>query len=289
MAIVGEPNAGKSTLVNHMVGGKVSIVTPKVQTTRFNVRGVCNHGSAQLVCIDTPGIFNADKRFEKAMVQAAWSGAGDADAVLVLVDAKAGLRESTRELIASLATLKKPLALLLNKVYAVDKQRLFTLAQACTELCSFDRVFMVSARQGDGVADVVDFLSGIAPPGPWLYPEDHMSDISMRLLAAEITREKLFLRLDQELPYSTHVETEAWQETESSIKVAQVIVVQREGQKKIVIGEKGAMLKDVGTAARLELARIAGKKVHLSLFVKVRPGWKDDRDSYDQLGLEYKK
>ncbi len=290
VAIIGEPNAGKSTLINNLVGGKVSIVTPKVQTTRFNIRGVCVYNDAQLIFVDTPGIFNAEKKFEKAMVQAAWSGIGDADSVLLMLDAKQGLRGGIKELIQTLSkNCKKPVCLAINKIDTIEKTALFTLAQACNELMPFDRIFMISALKGDGVEDVKHHLAALMPQGPWLYPEDQMSDISMRLLAAEVTREKIFMKLEQELPYSVFVETESWDETDLSIKIAQVVTVQREGQKKIVIGDKGSMIKNIGIAARKELEYMTEKKVHLTLFVKVRPGWKDDSESFRLLGLEYKK
>ena len=290
IAIIGEPNAGKSTLINRLVGGKVSIVTPKVQTTRFNVRGVCAEGEAQLIFVDTPGIFDAGKAFEKAMVQAAWAGIGDADGVLMLLDAKQGLRDSTKQLIESLKkNCKKPVWLALNKVDSVEKPSLFTLATECEKLGKFEQIFMISALKGDGLEDVKKHLAAKMPQGPWLYPEDQMSDIPMRLLAAEVTREKLFLKLEQELPYAVFVETESWDEAATSIRIWQVITVQREGQKKIVIGDKGAMIKNVGIAARIELEKMTGKKIHLALFVKVRAGWKDDSESYRLLGLEYKK
>lgn len=290
VAIIGEPNAGKSTLINQLVGGKVSIVTPKVQTTRFNVRGVCAHGAAQLIFVDTPGIFNAEKKFEKAMVSAAWSGMGDANCVLMLLDAKTGLRDSTRELVALLQkNCKAPVCLAINKIDKVGKERLFELAAACGAFGLFKRIFMISALKGDGTDDIKAALAQEMPPGPWLFPDDHMSDIPMRLLAAEVTREKLFLKLEQELPYALFVETESWEESETAIKIAQAITVQRDGQKKIVIGEKGAMVKEVGIAARRELEKMTGKRVHLTLFVKVRSGWKDDIESFRALGLEFKK
>jgi GTP-binding protein Era len=337
VAIIGEPNAGKSTLVNRLVGGKVSIVSPKVQTTRFNVRGACAHEHTQLIFVDTPGIFNAEKQFEKAMVSAAWSGIGDADAVLLLLDAQRGLREETRRLIEKLRSFTSPLRgevsdpalvagvtggggiqknpfptahplpttlhphpnpppsrgravyLAINKIDAVDKPTLISLAKACDEHGAFARIFMISALSGDGVDDVKKHLAGAMPPGPWLYPEDQMSDISLRLLAAEITREKIFYKLDQELPYAIFVETEAWEETDRLVKISQAIYVQREGQKKIVLGSGGEMIKAIGTGARKELEAMLDKKVHLALFVKVKPGWKEDSESYRLLGLEFKK
>jgi len=291
VAIIGEPNAGKSTLINQLVGGKVSIVTPKVQTTRFNVRGVCVQGDSQLVFIDTPGIFGAAKMFEKAMVAAAWSGAGDADCVLVMLDAKVGLKDSTRELLEKLKSNKgkKPICLALNKVDMVEKGKLFELATECNNAGVFDRIFMISALSGDGVEDVKTWLAGKVPEGPFLYPEDQMSDIPMRMLAAEVTREKLFMKLDQELPYAVFVETESWEETEHRITIKQVILVQREGQKKIIIGDKGSMIKNVGIASRKELERMTEKGIHLELFVKVKPGWKEDSESYRLLGLDFKK
>jgi len=320
IAIVGEPNAGKSTLINALVGSKVSIVTPKVQTTRFNIRGVCTYEQSQLIFVDTPGIFDAPKKFEKAMVQAAWAGIGDADAVLMLIDAKQGLKESTQQLIERLRSFTSPLRgevarqsragggdsfdkvhplpdpppsrgrgiyLALNKIDAIEKSKLFALATACDAFGIFQRIFMISALKGDGVEDVKKYLASAVPQGPWLYPEDQMSDISLRLLAAEVTREKIFLKLEQELPYAAFVETEAWEEEETSVKISQVIIVQREGQKKIIIGDKGSMIKSIGIASRKELEKLIGKHVHLALFVKVRAGWKDDIESYRALGLEY--
>lgn len=289
VAVVGEPNAGKSTLVNKLVGGKISIVSPKVQTTRFNVRGVMSAGNAQLIFIDTPGIFSADKKFEKAMVGAAWAGMGDADCTLLLIDARQGLHDSTKELIENVKKLGKgPILLALNKVDKVKKHELFELAQACDAFDVFEHIFMISALTGDGIPQVVERLSQAMPHGPWLYPDDDMSDIPMRLLAAEITREKIFMKLDQELPYSIFVETESWEESEGLAKIAQVITVQREGQKKIVIGDKGSMIKAIGTASRIELAKMMDKKVHLELFVKVRSNWKENEENYRLLGLDFK-
>lgn len=290
VAIIGEPNAGKSTLINRLVGGKVSIVTPKVQTTRFNVRGVCSHGEAQLIFVDTPGIFDAPKNFEKAMVNAAWAGIGDSDSVLMLLDAKNGIRESTKTLFEQLKkNRKKSIALALNKIDMVPKEKLFELAKACDALGLFERIFMISALKGDGIEDIKTYLSAQMPEGPWHYPEDQMSDISLRLLAAEVTREKIFLKLEQELPYSILVETEAWEETDTMVKISQVVYVQRDGQKKIVIGDKGEMIKHIGISARRELEKLVGKKIHLALFVKVKANWKDDSESYRLLGLEFRK
>ena len=290
VAIVGEPNAGKSTLINHVVGGKVSIVSPKVQTTRFNVRGVCVHEQAQLIFVDTPGIFDAAKPFEKAMVQAAWSGIGDADAVLMIIDAKQGLREAPQQLMTRLKeSCTKPVFLAINKIDLINKEQLIKLAQQCDSTGKFERIFMISALKGKGIEDIKIKVGASMPESPWHYPEEQMSDISMRLLAAEVTREKIFMKLDKELPYSIYVETERWEEKDSSIVIAQAILVQREGQKKIVIGDKGAMIKSIGISARKELERMTEKRVHLELFVKVKPNWKDDAEHYRTLGLEFRK
>lgn len=290
VAIVGEPNAGKSTLINHVVGGKVSIVSPKVQTTRFNVRGVCVHEQAQLIFVDTPGIFDAAKPFEKAMVQAAWSGIGDADAVLMIIDAKQGLREATQQLMTRLKeSCTKPVFLAINKIDLINKEQLIKLAQQCDSTGKFERIFMISALKGKGIEDIKIKVGACMPESPWHYPEEQMSDISMRLLAAEVTREKIFMKLDKELPYSIYVETERWEEKENNIVIAQAILVQREGQKKIVIGDKGAMIKSIGISARKELERMTEKRIHLELFVKVKPNWKDDAEHYRTLGLEFRK
>ncbi|MFW0776880.1 MAG: GTPase Era [Rickettsiales bacterium] len=290
IAIVGEPNAGKSTLINHLTGGKVSIVTPKAQTTRFNIRGVCVYENTQFIYVDTPGIFDTDKNFESAMVNAAWAGVGDADAVLMLLDGQKGLKDGSQTIIEQLKKVKgKPVFLAINKVDKIKKPELLKLIEACDAFGVFDSIFMISALKGDGIEHIMPMLAGAMPEGPWHYPEEQMSDISMRLLAAEITREKLFMLLDQELPYSILVETEKWEETDKRLAVSQAIYVQREGQKKIVIGEKGAMIKRIGSSARRSLEELVGRKLHLELFVKVKPNWKEDSDSYRMLGLEYKK
>lgn len=276
IAILGAPNAGKSTLINRLVGGKVSIVTPKAQTTRVRVRGVCAHVGAQLIFIDTPGIFATGRAFEKSLVREAWAGARDANLLLLLVDATQGLDEETQRIVERLQKEKdRPVLLALNKVDAVKKPYLLKLATACDAYGVFEHIFMISARSGDGVEDMKAALAGMLPEGPWLYPADQMTDVSMRELASEITREKLFLLLRQELPYSLKVETELWEEREGGARIAQIVHVEREGQKKIVIGEGGKTLKRVGTSARLELERIMSKRVRLELFVRVNPQWKE--------------
>ena len=276
VAVIGGPNAGKSTLVNRLAGGKVSIVTPKEQTTRFRVRGLCMRGDAQLIFIDTPGIFDGRRAFEKGLVEEAWAGVADADAVLAVVDASKGMDATSLGLMERLRERRggKPLVLALNKVDAVRKPFLLKLAAVCGELGLFERIFMISAATGDGVEDVAAHLAPLMPEGPWLYPPDQLTDQSLRALAAEITREKLFMQLRQELPYDLTVETETWEERAELIRISQKIVVEREGQKKIVIGEGGAGLKTIGIAARLELERMLARRVHLELFVKVDKQWK---------------
>lgn len=270
IAIAGAPNAGKSTLVNRLVGGKIAIVTPKVQTTRFNTRGVCAYKDTQFIFTDTPGLYNAQKVLEKTLVENALSGIQDADAVLFIIDGREGLSNEVKTALDTLNIKKKPVYLALNKIDKIHKPALLDLAARCDELKRFAHIFMVSAFTGDGVEDIKKILSQKMPEGPWLYPKDIMSDIPVRLLAAEVTREKLFLMLNQELPYSLAVETEKWQETETLIRISQLIYVQREGQKKIVIGKAGATLKRIGTTARKELEGLLEKKVHLELFVKVK-------------------
>lgn len=288
IAILGAPNAGKSTLLNTLLGTKLAIVTPKVQTTRSAIRGICMAGRSQLVFVDTPGIFNAEQRFEKAMVASAWSGAADADAVLVLVDATRPIGKNTRVIIDALTTQGTKAILVLNKIDATKKEQLLLMAQELNETNVFSDIFMISAQDGDGVEDLKKHLASIMPEGHWFYPEDQLTDISERLLASEITREKLFMQLEQELPYALTVETEAFeQQKNGDIKINQIIYVQREGQKTIVLGKSGQRIKSVGAAARRELSELWGCKVHLFLFVKVRGKWKENPEIYRYLGLEY--
>ena len=290
VAIVGAPNVGKSTLLNRLVGGKVSIVSPKVQTTRTKVLGIALAGQTQLVFVDTPGIFRPRRRLDRAMVAAAWGGAGDADVVLLLIDAKAGFDEDSRTVVARLKEEKgrRPIILALNKVDIARKPALLALAQELAAEGLFDAVFMISAETGDGVADLVADLAKRLPEGPWLYPEDQISDMPLRLLAAEITREKLFLRLRQELPYAATVETEDWEERkDGSVAIRQVVFVERDGQKAIVLGKGGQQIKAIGESARHELEAILDQRVHLFLFVKVRESWGDDPDRYSPWGLDY--
>ncbi|MFO1100681.1 MAG: GTPase Era [Xanthobacteraceae bacterium] len=288
VAVIGAPNVGKSTLVNALVGGKVTIVSPKVQTTRSLVRGITLEGRSQLIFVDTPGLFAPRRRLERAMVTSAWSGAQDADVALLVVDAKHGLDADTGAILDRLAGLPARKALVLNKVDLVAKPALLALAQAANARLAFAATFMISALSGDGVADLKTWLAGEAPEGPWLYPEDQMSDAPMRSLAAEITREKLFLRLHQELPYRSTVETEAWTEQpDGSVRIEQTIYVERESQRKIVLGKGGQTIKAIGSDARKEIAELIGQPVHLFLFVKIREDWADDPERYREMGLEF--
>ncbi|MCO5063046.1 MAG: GTPase Era [Rhizobiaceae bacterium] len=289
VAIIGAPNAGKSTLINQLVGAKVSIVTHKVQTTRAIVRGIATHGAAQIVFVDTPGIFKPRRRLDRAMVTTAWGGAKDADIVLVLIDAERGLKDDAERMLEGLAEVRQPKVLVLNKVDRAKRENLLALAASANEKVAFERTFMISALNGSGCADLLDYLAGAVPAGPWYYPEDQISDLPMRQLAAEITREKLYLRLHQELPYSSHVETEKWEEkSDGSVRIEQVIYVERDSQKKIVLGEKGATIKAIGASARKEIGEILEQKVHLFLFVKVRENWGDDPERYREMGLDFK-
>ncbi len=288
VALIGAPNAGKSTLLNQLVGAKVSIVTHKVQTTRAIVRGIATHENAQIVFIDTPGIFNPRRTLDRAMVTTAWGGAKDADIVALLIDAERGIKGDAAAILEKLRDVAQPKILILNKIDRVKRDSLLELAARANDAVGFERTFMISALQGSGCDDLLAYLSETLPKGPWYYPEDQLSDLPMRQLAAEITREKLFLRLHQELPYAIHVETEKWEERkDGSVRIDQVVYVERDSQKKIVLGHKGSAIRAVGQAAREELAGILEQKVHLFLFVKVREGWGNDPERFREMGLEF--
>ena len=288
VAIIGAPNVGKSTLVNAMVGSKVTIVSPKVQTTRAIIRGIAIERDAQLIFVDTPGIFAPRRRLDRAMVAVAWSGAHDADIVALMVDAKRGLDDETMAIAAKLADIAATKILIVNKVDLVAKPSLLGLVHAANESMTFAATFMVSAQSGDGVAEVKRWLAAHVPPGPWHYPQDQISDAPMRALAAEITREKIYLRLHQELPYRSTVETEVWKELrDGSVRIEQTIFVERESQRKIALGKGGQAIRSIGAEARKEIAKLIEKPVHLFLFVKVREGWADDPARYREMGLEF--
>jgi len=290
IALIGAPNAGKSTLINALVGAKVSIVSRKVQTTRALVRGIAIVGEAQLVLMDTPGIFVPKRRLDRAMVTTAWGGASDADIVALLIDARKGVDDEAASILGKLAEVRQPKVLVLNKVDVADKPALLALAQKIGAQAKFDATFMLSALTGDGVDDLKKWLAGHSPIGPWHYPEDQISDAPMRALAAEITREKLFNRLHQELPYQATVETESWKELRGGdVRIEQTIYVERESQRKIVLGKGGATIKAIGAEARKEIAEMTEQKVHLFLFVKVREGWGDDPERYRAMGIEFPK
>ncbi len=290
ITLIGAPNAGKSTLVNALVGSKVAIVTPKVQTTRALLRGIAMVDKAQLVFIDTPGIFAPRRRLDRAMVTTAWGGARDGDIVAVMIDAKQGIDDEAANIFGQLSEIALPKVLILNKVDLVEKAKLLALAQDANERAKFDVTFMVSALKGDGVGDVKSWFAGHVPEGPWHYPEDEVSDAPLRQLAAEITREKLFLKLHQELPYQSTVETECWQERkDGSVRIEQTIYVERESQRKIVLGKGGQSIKAIGEASRREITKLIERPAHLFLFVKVREGWGEDPERYRQMGLEYPK
>ncbi|MBT6441979.1 MAG: GTPase Era [Alphaproteobacteria bacterium] len=288
-AVLGAPNAGKSTLVNRFVGSKVSIVSPKVQTTRSRVRGICIEGTTQVVFVDTPGIFTDTKRrLERSMVHAAWRGAADADVILLLVDASRGIDGNLREIFRGLKETERRALVIINKIDVVKRDVLLPMAAEIEDMGIVDQLFMVSALDGDGVDDLLDHVCKLMPAGPWLYPEDQLSDISERLLAAEITREKLFLQLHQELPYSVAVETEQWQDQHNgSARIEQVIYVQRESHKAMVLGKGGQRVKAIGAASRAELSEILDRPVHLFLFVKVRERWAEDPERYRDIGLDF--
>jgi GTP-binding protein Era len=288
VALIGAPNAGKSTLMNRLVGAKVSIVTHKVQTTRGIIRGILTSGRSQVVFLDTPGIFAPRRRLDRAMVKSAWGGAREADVIALLIDVERGLKGDAAQIVEQLATIGGRKILILNKVDTVATEALLALTSQINELVDFEATFMISALKGHGCNDLVAWLEAEMPLGHWFYPEDQLSDLPMKQLAAELTREKLYLRLHQELPYSAHVETEAWEEQkDGSVKVSQVIYIQRDAHKKIVIGKGGQTLKAISTSARKELAEIMDQKVHLFIFVKVRENWGDDPERYMEMGLEF--
>jgi GTP-binding protein Era len=288
VAIIGAPNSGKSTLTNALVGAKVSIVTHKAQTTRGPVRGIVLSGASQIILVDTPGIFQPKRRLDRAMFASAWDRAGDADLVALVIDAQRGLDQSLDPLLKHLPEVRRPIIAVLNKIDQVAKPELLRLGTEVAAIRPFDRVFMLSALTGDGVADLKAYLAGAVPKGPWLYPEDQLTDASLRQTAAEITREKLFLRLHEELPYTLTVETADWKELkDNSVRIEQTIFVERESQRKIVLGAKGQTIKEIGSAARVDIAEMAGVPVHLFLFVKVRERWGDDPERYREMGLDY--
>ena len=290
VTLIGAPNAGKSTLVNRLVGTKVSIVTHKVQTTRALVRGIVTEDQTQIVLVDTPGIFKPKRRLDRAMVTTAWGGARDADQVLILLDAQSGMNESAEALLESVEKSYQNKTLILNKVDRVDPPKLLKLAQAANEKVKFENTFMISALTGSGCKDLLNYLVSKMPYGPWYYPEDQISDMPMRQLAAEVTREKLYLRLHEELPYSSTVETEKWEERkDGSVRIEQVVYVERDSQKKIVLGHKGETIKAIGQASRKEISAILEQPVHLFLFVKVRDNWGNDPERYREMGLEFPK
>lgn len=288
IALIGAPNVGKSTLINQLVGTKVSIVTHKVQTTRMPIRAAYIDGNAQIVLVDTPGIFEPKRRLDRAMVKSAWQGAGDADAVVLLLDARKGVTQDDSRILKLLADIRRPKLLAINKIDLVKPEALLVTTEQANAALTFDRTFMISALNGDGTADLKAAISALLPSGAWHYPDDHLSDLPMRLLASEITREKLFLRVHDELPYALTVETEQWQDrADGSVKIDQTVYVGRESHKRILLGHKGRTIKAVSTDARHELAALLDRPVHLFLFVKVRERWVDDPERYRELGLEF--
>ncbi|AOG03810.1 MULTISPECIES: GTPase Era [unclassified Bosea (in: a-proteobacteria)] len=290
VALIGAPNAGKSTLLNQLVGAKVSIVSRKVQTTRTQVRGIAMSGAAQIIFVDTPGIFQPKRRLDRAMVTSAWGGATDADLIGVLIDVERFDNEENTRLLEKLAELRQPKFLILNKIDTIAKDKLLEITARVNAQGSFETTFMIAALTGYGVKDILSWLETRLPLGPWLYPEDQISDAPLRFLAAEITREKIFERLHDELPYRSTVETEQWQQRpDGSVRIEQTIYVEREGQRKIVLGEGGQTIKAIGQKARIEIAEAAEATVHLFLFVKVRENWSDDPARYREMGLEFPK
>ncbi len=290
VALIGAPNVGKSTLVNALVGSKVTIVSRKVQTTRALIRGIVIENHAQIILVDTPGIFVPKRRLDRAMVSTAWSGAHDADLVCVLLDARAGIDDEADAILTKLASVAHPKILVLNKIDLVPREKLLALTQAANERLRFEKTFMVAALSSDGVDDLRRALADMVPEGPYHYPEDQMSDAPLRHLAAEITREKIYRHLHQELPYQSTVETDTWTERpDKSVRIEQTIFVERDSQRKIVLGKGGATIKSIGADSRKEIAEIVGQPVHLFLFVKVRENWGDDPNRYREMGLEFPK
>ncbi|OYX44987.1 MAG: GTPase Era [Rhodobacterales bacterium 32-67-9] len=292
VALIGEPNAGKSTLLNRMVGAKVSIVTHKVQTTRARIRGIAMAGDAQIVFVDTPGLFRPRRRLDRAMVAAAWGGAADADIVVLLVEAHRGLTPGVEAILSALKERVgegQRVALAINKIDRVKAEVLLALSQKLNEAYPFEKTFMISAERGHGVEDLKEWLGAELPQGPWFYPEDQIADLPLRMIAAEITREKLTLRLHEELPYQLTVETERWEDKpDGSVRIDQLVYVARDGHKGIVLGHKGETIKAVGQAARAELIEFLGRPVHLFLQVKVRPNWLEEKERYSEMGLDFK-
>jgi GTP-binding protein Era len=292
VALIGEPNAGKSTLLNRMVGAKVSIVTHKVQTTRTRIRGVCMAGQSQIVFVDTPGIFRPRRRLDRSMVKAAWGGASDADVVVLLIEAHRGLTEGTQAIIDRMRDEMprgKPVALAINKIDRVKAEVLLALAEKMNEAFPFLKTFMISAEKGYGVEDLKEWLAGEVPAGPWFYPEDQLADLPMRMIAAEMTREKLTLRLHEEIPYQLTVETEKWEEKpDGTVRIDQLIYVARDGHKGIVLGNRGETIKAIGQASRADISEFLGRTVHLFLQVKVRPNWLEESERYSEMGLDFK-
>ena len=291
VALIGEPNAGKSTLLNRMVGAKVSIVTHKVQTTRARIRGVALAGDSQIVFVDTPGLFQPKRRLDRAMVAAAWGGAADADIIVLLIEAHRGITDGVKKIIEGLADMprNRPVALAINKIDRVEVAKLLTLTEEVNALYDFTKTFMISAEKGRGVEDLRDWLGAELPEGPWLYPEDQIADLPLRMIAAEMTREKLTLRLHQELPYQLTVETENWEDRkDGSVKIDQIVYVVRDGHKGIVLGNKGETIKAVSQAARAEIGELLDRTVHLFLQVKVRPNWLNEAERFTEMGLDFR-
>jgi GTPase len=292
VALIGEPNAGKSTLLNRMVGAKVSIVTHKVQTTRTRIRGVCMEGAAQIVFVDTPGIFRPRRRLDRSMVKAAWGGASDADIIVLLIEAQRGLTEGVHAIIDRLKDEMpkgQPVALAINKIDRVKAETLLALAEEANAAYPFAKTFMISADKGYGVADLRAWLAAELPEGPWFYPEDQIADLPMRMIAAEMTREKLTLRLHEELPYQLTVETEKWEDKpDGTTRIDQVVYVARDGHKGIVLGNRGETIKAIGQASRADISEFLGRTVHLFLQVKVRPNWLEEAERYSEMGLDFK-